>query len=326
MIRTTVALLVLLAAHTADACTTFCARGLFGRNYDWNIGYGMVTVNKRGVSKTSARPDAPAKWISRYGSVTFNQYGRDNATGGMNETGLVVELMWLDGTKYPKADTRPELGGLEWIQYQLDTASTVAEVVVNAKRVRIFEGAVPLHYLVADDRGNVATIEYLNGELVVHRGASLALANDPYSESVAAMQKGANDRFARATKGLAYATTVDDAFEILEQVAQPTTQWSIVYDIQKRLVTWRTKANPERRTLAFAALDFGCTSPVKVVDVDAGRGNVAPLLADYATALNQALVEKSTRGTPFLKDTPAAKIAETAQWPERSQCVISRAP
>ncbi|HEX8152968.1 MAG TPA: linear amide C-N hydrolase, partial [Thermoanaerobaculia bacterium] len=171
----------LLAADAASACTTFCTRGLFGRNYDFEIGYGMVLVNKRGMVKVATTPK-PAKWTSRYGSVTFNQFGRDVPTGGMNEAGLVVELMWLDGTRYPKADARPEVGTLEWIQYQLDTAGSVAGVLANMKHVRIAERGVPLHYLVADKTGDVAAIEFLGGEVVVHRGESLrvpVLANDP---------------------------------------------------------------------------------------------------------------------------------------------------
>ena len=59
-------------------------------------------------------------WVSQYGSITFNQYGKEFPTGGMNEKGLVVELMWLDGTIYPQPDERPAIGVLQWIQYQLD--------------------------------------------------------------------------------------------------------------------------------------------------------------------------------------------------------------
>ena len=75
------------------ACTTFCLKHngevLFGRNYDFRIGDALIFVNKRGVAKTATVGDSPnpAKWISRYGSVTFNQYGRENPTGGMNEAG-----------------------------------------------------------------------------------------------------------------------------------------------------------------------------------------------------------------------------------------------
>ena len=92
-----------LAADAADACTTFCLRNgdqlLFGKNYDWQIGDGQLLVNLSGRRK-SADPEAhasPARWVSKYGSVTFNQYGREFPMGGINEAGLVIELMWLDG-------------------------------------------------------------------------------------------------------------------------------------------------------------------------------------------------------------------------------------
>ena len=89
MIRTIVAVVAILVATAGDACTTFCTRGVFGRSYDFEIGYGMVIVNKRGVSRES-EIGGGAKWTSRHGSVTFNQFGRDNPTGWMNEKGLVV--------------------------------------------------------------------------------------------------------------------------------------------------------------------------------------------------------------------------------------------
>src|SRR5215213_2626818 len=81
---------------------------VFGRNYDWVTGSGMVTVNFRGVKKTSFSPDGgkAVSWVSGYGSVTFNQFGKEFPHGGMNEKGLVVELMWLNETKYPNADDR----------------------------------------------------------------------------------------------------------------------------------------------------------------------------------------------------------------------------
>src|SRR4029078_10550574 len=99
------------------------------------------------------------RWRSRYGSITFNQYGKEFPTGGMNEKGLVVELMWLDETKYPSADKRPAIGVLQWIQYQLDNSTTIDEVIATDKKLRISAtGTTPLHYLVADAYGKVATI------------------------------------------------------------------------------------------------------------------------------------------------------------------------
>src|SRR5437588_12500069 len=112
-----------LAVGEALACTTFCLRSpgevLFGRNYDFTIGDALIFVNKRGLSKTATDGDSrnPAKWVAKYGSVTFNQFGRENPTGGMNEMGLVVEQMWLDETEYPNDDARTTLGTQERKEY-----------------------------------------------------------------------------------------------------------------------------------------------------------------------------------------------------------------
>src|SRR5215831_2572293 len=118
-------LLSLPHARGADACTTFMlTRGserVVGKSYDWAMGQGLVIVNKRGVAKQSvpAKPgDRAAQWMSRHASVTFNQYGREFPTGGMNDAGLVVEVMWLDSSQYERADRRPSLNELQWIQYQ----------------------------------------------------------------------------------------------------------------------------------------------------------------------------------------------------------------
>src|SRR5581483_9546892 len=108
------------------------------RNLDWDWENGLVFINARQVQKRAfvLGPNA-ATWTSKYGSVTFNQFGRELPFGGMNEAGLVVENMWLTETQYPAGDSRPEINMLQWIQYQLDTCSTVAEVIENDKRIRL---------------------------------------------------------------------------------------------------------------------------------------------------------------------------------------------
>src|SRR5687767_15825007 len=120
--------LVLATAPVAFPCTTFCMAGdgesLFGRNYDFEIGQGYVMTNARGVAKTSMA--GTLRWTSSYASVTFNQWGREFPMDGMNEAGLVIALMWLDETVYPR-DERPSLRVLEWIQYQLDNHRSVEE-------------------------------------------------------------------------------------------------------------------------------------------------------------------------------------------------------
>src|SRR6266542_2870525 len=115
---------LLLCGLPALPCTTFILEGdrrvYFGRNLDWDWEEGMVLVNAKHVSKRAFVAAAnAAQWTSKYGSVTFNQFGREMPFGGMNEAGLVVENMWLDETQYPPADARPEINMLQWIQYQL---------------------------------------------------------------------------------------------------------------------------------------------------------------------------------------------------------------
>lgn len=93
-------------------------------------------------------------------------------------------------------------------------------------------GGTPLHYLVADASGDAANIEFLQGKLVVHRGASLpsaVLTNDTYASSLSHLQQFSGfggsrpaplsasslDRFARASMMLrAGDPTTDRAFAI----------------------------------------------------------------------------------------------------------------
>src|SRR5437763_15834564 len=103
-VRLVLALLLLFGVQAASGCTTFCmasdGRFVFGANYDWDTGVGLIMVNKRNVAKDSGT-GRPAQWVSRFASITFNQYGRDYPTGGMNEAGLAIALMALDQTQYP---------------------------------------------------------------------------------------------------------------------------------------------------------------------------------------------------------------------------------
>ena len=339
--------LVFLLGHVSFACTTFCLKHngevLFGKNYDWMVGEGLVLVNKRGVEKSAVsegRPN-PARWVSQYGSVTFNQYGRENPSGGMNETGLVIELMWHADAQYPKADTRPIVGTLEWIQYQLDNSCTVAEVIENSEKVRI-ASEIPLHYLVSDKAGNAATIEFLNGKLWAHVGKTLtvsALTNDSYEKSVKyaaatpferARTNSSLDRFARAAQRTAEferqsqteQDAVNYAFAILSNVAQPGyTQWSIVYDQKRGKIYFRTLQSPQIKMIDTAAFDYTCASAVKMFDANSKEsGEVTLKFAEYTRSANRSLIERSFEGTEFLKRVPAQEKDAAASYPETFPC------
>jgi len=302
------------------ACTTFFinknGQMVFGRNYDWITDAGIVCTNLRGLAKTSMKTEngETISWTSQYGSITFNQYGKEFPTGGMNEKGLVVELMWLDETKYPSSDNRPAVGVLQWIQYQLDNSATIDEVIATDKKLRISAtGTTPLHYLIADAKGNVATIEFLNGKMVVHKGNDLivpVLTNNNYDESVSAYKNssanGNNslERFSQACNmikqfkaGDNNKPLVDFAFDILGEVAQGNfTKWSIVYDITNKSIQFKTNRFREIKTVNFSSFDFSCTSTAKVWDMNqSGNGIINSLFDNFAPAINKRIVETAAK-------------------------------
>jgi choloylglycine hydrolase len=336
-----------LAPSRVAACTTFCLRHgpgvILAKNYDWHLGMGYVVRNARGVAKQADAGEeaAPARWVSRFGSLTFNQYGREFPSGGMNEAGLAVELMWLDGTRYPEPDARPALGCLQWIQYQLDTAGTVAELLASDSRVRI-EARAPLHFLVADRSGDVATVEFLDGRLKVHRGPELpvaALTNNMYSTSVeylgradagsgSAEGPGSLERFvrtARRVREFAAQPTADPvafAFATLERAAQPrSTQWSIVYELDRGRVHFRTRIDGTIRTLAFADFDFDCRRPVTAIDLESSvRSGSATAPRTLLPEENESLVRRAFAGTPGLVATGDAEVRRVSSYPETTTC------
>ncbi len=286
---------------------------VFGRNYDWAADAGMVFTNQRGLAKTSAKTDdgTTISWVSQYGSITFNQYGKEFPTGGMNEKGLVVELMWLDGTVYPMPDERPSINVLQWIQYQLDNHATIEEVIASDEKLRITSKGTPLHYLVADANGHAVTIEFIEGKMKIHKGGDLplpVLTNNTYDQSVASHNNGSTtgnnslERFSTAcnmikqyhadTNGM---SMIDQSFSILDKVAQGDyTKWSIVYDISEKKIWFKTQRFKQLRSISFAAFDFSCNVSAKQINMNGKeQGEISSLFADYSNDANKAIVEKT---------------------------------
>jgi hypothetical protein len=257
--------------------------------------------------------------------------------GGINEAGVVVELMWLNDAEYPAADARMPVGVLEWIQYQLDTAGSVADVIASDARVRI-QGQIPLHYLVSDKTGAAATIEFLGGRLVARAGDALpaaVLANETYASSLAFTDarrgqaprgSGSHERFARVYAALPGIASGGDgaiarAFDTLRDVAQRNTRWSIVYDQTRGEIHWRTDEHADVRTLRLSTVDFSCATAPLSVDVNApiagdARAHLAPLTLDA----NAALIEGSTRKTSFTRRTSAEEVASQARYGFSATC------
>jgi hypothetical protein len=317
---TALSCLLLMGLHvgSARACTCFCLDTpdgpVFGSNLDLFFpGDGLVFINQRGIAKEGFPSQAgttgrTARWVSKYGSVTFNLAGREWAFGGMNEAGLVVGSMELRRGEFPKRDERPGLPIGLWAQYVLDTCGRVEEAVRVDSKVRIEDAARPVHYLVADAEGNCAALEWMDGAYVCYRGEKLpvkAMSNMCYERALAALERGgprwwwsnpgrSAERFAAAhARNEGYDAGRDpDAVKyafgtLTDVVAAPHTKWSIVYDIAKREIWYGSVASPAPKHLSLHHLDFSGAGPLQMLDVNAAlEGNVEQSFTDYDSAVN----------------------------------------
>lgn len=309
--------LAVIPATSAAACTVmrFNCDGhlLVARNHDWSFGEGMLVVNKRGIEKKGIAAVNPASWVSEYGSVSFVQFGREIPFAGMNEKGLTADLLQLLEAQFPGADERTSVNAIQWIQYQLDTASTVAEVIESLQFIRpapLLAGVEKVHYFITDADGDVAVIEFLGGETVVHHGttpAQCALANTCWKESENQLGKRSFQhsqsslcRYGRAVDairdlpgGIKRDQGIEYAFEALHDVAQPPlTRWSMVYEPTERRIWFQTTVSPQRRWIDLDDLEFTPETPVQILDVDSKHaGNLAPELQPYTSQANQRLVD-----------------------------------
>jgi choloylglycine hydrolase len=343
-----------VAPQAGPACSTFVLQKgdkfLFGRNFDFFTGNGAIMVNPRGLAKTALvlPGENPAKWTAQYGSVTFNQVGRELPMGGMNEAGLVVEMMWHFTAGYPHPDGRPALMELQWMQYLLDTCATIADVAGAVEKVRITPMGSQIHFLILERDGRAAVVEFINGKTLFYNSKDLpvkALTNKSYAECLAARAgfqgfggaKPLHTTISDPDRFMALAVAVrlpgkerkllERALAILDEVhcdiAESPTQWRFVYDPRRLEIHIRTLKNPELRQISFTDLSFDCASGAKVLDLDAGSGDLGKSFSDYTPAFNEALVRKTFavyKQNGFQKDMPDFYVAVLAGYPGSLKC------
>jgi penicillin V acylase-like amidase (Ntn superfamily) len=344
-IAASLALLTLVPApEPAKACTTFClsegGRHLIGKSYDWDMEQALVIANPRGLHKRALLLGGgkQAEWDARYASVTFNQYGRDMPNGGMNEAGLVVEVMWLDETKAPAPDKRPAVGELQWIQMQLDTRATVVEMVRAADTVRVAPIGGKVHYMACDAGGACAVFENLGGKMVVTEGSQLrskVLTNDTYRSSIGALvahqgfggkrpiPKGAGslERFVRAASLVASGKPVRKvALAVLDSVRNGAyTKWNIVYDPVALRIAFRTASRPLLKEIDVRKLATDCKSEARMIDMaTTAKGDVTARFTAYTFAANKKLVEASL--APMASSLPKGAAWLVASFPATARC------
>lgn len=223
-----VALLTTSSVTPAMACTRSLYVGdgnmvVTGRNMDWLEDMASnLWVFPAGMKRDGAAGARSLTWTSNYGSVIVSAY-ESGTTDGMNEKGLVANLLYLAESDYGQpARDKPLLSISAWTQYVLDSYATVAEAV-EGLRAEPFSLLAPelkgipatLHLSLSDASGDSAIFEYIGGHLVIHHGRQYTvMTNSPtYDEQLALNQywkdigglvflPGTNraaDRFARAS-------------------------------------------------------------------------------------------------------------------------------
>lgn len=317
----------------ALACSTVAfqqlERPLLAYNFDFDTtGTGFLMVNPAGATKRSVMSeDRPAEWTARFGSVTFNQIGPTMPAAGMNTAGLAVTLMWTDDAVFGGGNGTSIVSELEFIQRLLDTSASVDEALAAIGDVRI-EGFVPIHYFLFDRSGTAASVLPGESGYVVHTGDDLpvpALTNTRYDvliEEAAAFAGlgGAQpvpagtpwdgtsslSRFVIAASAIAEAdeaTTTDQAFAVLDEIANPSTRWQVVFDPADRRIAFRTERGVAERVVSMDDLDMGCVR--RPLSLDLSALPPGDLIAALAPIDHDALVASMSEVFLSLKATAA---------------------
>jgi choloylglycine hydrolase len=287
----------LVAAAPALACTRAVYLGdngdvITARSMDWKVDVATnLYVLPRGIARTGQAGPKSLAWTARYGSVVATGYDV-STTDGMNEKGLVANLLWLVESEYPQQrGNKPGLAISLWAQYVLDNFATVDEAVAALKRepYSIVTDKVPgedrqatLHLSLSDATGDSAIVEYIGGRQVIHHDRRYqVMTNSPIFEQQLALNSywqqiggtvmlpGTNrssDRFARASFYINAIPKAEDPVEALASVFS-VIRWRTVADHKRRLYFFESALTPNTFWVDLNKVDFGG----QVLKLDLGK-------------------------------------------------------
>ncbi|WP_240673200.1 linear amide C-N hydrolase [Aequorivita ciconiae] len=255
------------------------------RSMDWKDDIpANLWVFPRGIERNGEVGSSSINWKSKYGSVITSSWDIASSDG-MNEKGLVGNLLWLAESKYPKFENKKNAAGLSvslWLQYVLDNFTTVSDAV-NFLRKEEFtivsteipgtETFVTVHLAISDPTGDNAIFEYINGKLVIHHDRSyVTMTNSPIFEeqlAINAYWKGipgtvmlpgtnrAADRFVRASYYIDAIPKTDNTREALSSVFGVIRNCSVPFGITSKdepniaSTRWRTVADQKNMIYYF---------------------------------------------------------------------------
>jgi penicillin V acylase-like amidase (Ntn superfamily) len=190
-----------------NACTRVMYKGpnntiITGRSMDFSLEIpANLWIFPRGMQRNGEVGPNSIQWTSKYGSLVASSW--DIASpDGMNEKGLMANLLWLVESEYPVFEKNGTIKGLAisaWAQYALDNFATVADAVeaFRKEEFAIVSDYIPgtdkfttVHLSLSDPTGDNAILEYIGGKLVIHHDPSYTvMTNDPPYEQQLAINK-----------------------------------------------------------------------------------------------------------------------------------------
>ena len=306
-------LATLSLASKAEACTRVVYTGtdgmvVTGRTMDWKTELeSNIWVFPRGMKRNGETGQNSLQWTSKYGSVVTSAF-EIASTDGMNEKGLVANLLWLPESEYPTRDqSKPGLTIATWVQYMLDNFATVNEAVsfVEGDTFQVVSDKMPdgsrmatLHLSISDATGDNAIFEYVNGKLTIHHSKDYkVMTNSPtydkqlalndYWKSIGGLTflPGTNraaDRFARASFYIDALPKTDNEKIAVASVFSVIRNASVPYGISTpdspeiSSTQWRTVSDSKNLTYFFESSLTPNTFWVNLQDMDLAQG--APVL------------------------------------------------
>lgn len=254
-----------------------------GRTMDFSVEIpANLWVFPRGMERNGEVGPNSIRWTSRYGSVSVSSWDF-SVSDGMNEKGLMANLLWLVQTEYPKFEKFGNQKGLSaaaWAQYALDNFATVKEAVQSLQREDfvVVSDYLPntkkfatVHLSLSDASGDSAIFEYIKGRLVIHHHPSFqVMTNDPPYEQQLAINSywqsipgtvflpGTNrssDRFVRAAFYIRAIPRTSDprlavagVFSVIRNVSVP---FGISIENQPHLSSTRWRVVADQKNLVY---------------------------------------------------------------------------
>lgn len=274
------------------------------RSMDWKTEIpANLWLFPRGMQRHGMVGPRSVTWTSRYGSVIASAFDIASADG-MNEAGLVANLLWLVESKYPDYDgSQPGLSIAAWAQYVLDNFATVAEAV-DALRTEPFvvvSANIPgteifgtIHLSISDAQGDNAIFEYVDGKLVVHHStAYTVMTNSPIFEKQLALNEyweqiggtimlpgtnRASDRFVRASFYIKAIPQTSDRRVAVASVFSVIRNASVPFGISSETepnissTRWRSVSDQKHLVYFFETVLTPNTFWVNLADADLSEG------------------------------------------------------